>query len=118
MPLTPPRHALRGGGREHRRRAFDHSDGYSAVTGAWWRMFDYDAAAELYFGHAGGRARKRIGYRRFAQASAAVQFAVEQLAPAAFNGAYLEVDDARFNAGEILLLYENANFPLVRKVAG
>jgi len=81
-------------------------------------MFDYDASAELYFGHAGGRARRRIGYRRFASASAAVQFAVEQLAPAAFNGAFLEVNDARFNAGEILLLYEDSAFPLSRKAAG
>jgi hypothetical protein len=76
-------------------------------------MFDYDAAAELWFGHAGGRARKGIGYRRFGQAAAAVQFAVEQLAPAAFNGAFLEVHDERYNADEIRLLYEHARFPLV-----
>ena len=80
-------------------------------------MFDYEAAAELYFGYAGGN-RRRIGYRRFARASAAVQFAVEQLAPQAFTGAYLEVDDERFNSGEIRLLYDAASFPLARRAAG
>jgi hypothetical protein len=77
-------------------------------------MFDYDAAAELYFGH---RSRRRVGYRRFAQAAAAVQFAVEHLAPAALSGAYLEIEDDRYNAEDIRLLYEHADYPLVRKAA-
>lgn len=79
-------------------------------------MFDHDAEADLYFGHGGaGISRKRISYRRFAQASAAVKFAIEQLAPAAFNSTFLEVQDERFNSEEIRALYENAGFPLPRQ---
>jgi hypothetical protein len=78
-------------------------------------MFDYDAAAELFFGHPGVRARSKVGYRRFAHASNAVLFAVEQLAPALLNGAFLEVNDDRFNAAEIRSLYEHADFPLARR---
>jgi hypothetical protein len=78
-------------------------------------MFDYDAAAELFFGHPGMRARGKVGYRRFANASSAVLFAVEQLAPTVLNGTFLEVNDDRFNAAEIRSLYEHIDFPLARK---
>jgi hypothetical protein len=80
-------------------------------------MFDYDAAAELYFGHPGARARRKVGYRRFPQAAAAIQFAAEQLAPAALDTAFMEVNDDRFNAAEIRQLYEHADFPLARRAA-
>lgn len=78
-------------------------------------MFDYDAKAELFFGHPGMRMRSKVGYRRFSHASTAVQFAVESLAPAIFNGTFLEVNEDRFNAAEIRSLYEHADFPLARK---
>jgi hypothetical protein len=78
-------------------------------------MFDYEAAAELFFGHPGVKTRSKVGYRRFAQASSAVLFAVEQLTPAVLNGTFLEVNDDRFNATEIRSLYEHADFPLTRR---
>ena len=81
------------------------------------RMFNYDAAAGLYFGRPGVHARKATGYRRFASASAAVLFAIEQLAPAQLDFALLEVDEDRFSAADIRLLYESADFPLARKTA-
>ena len=77
-------------------------------------MFDYDARAELYFGGSGMRARREIGYRRFTRAASAIQFAVEQLPPTAFQGAFLEVDEERFSAADILLLYKDIDFPLRR----
>ena len=77
-------------------------------------MFDYDAGAELYFGGSGLRARRKVGYRRFARAAAAIQFAVEQLPPAAFQGSFLEVDEERFGSADILLLYKHVDFPLRR----
>ena len=80
-------------------------------------MFNYDAAAGLYFGRPGVHARKATGYRRFASASAAVLFAIEQLAPAQLDFALLEVDEDRFSAADIRLLYESADFPLARKTA-
>jgi hypothetical protein len=78
-------------------------------------MFDYEASAELFFGHPGMRSRSKVGYRRFPHASTAVQFAVEQLAPAMLNGTFLEVNENRFNAAEIRSLYEHQDFPLARK---
>jgi hypothetical protein len=78
-------------------------------------MFDYEASAELFFGHPGVRSRSKVGYRRFPHASTAVLFAVEQLAPAMLNGTFLEVNENRFNAAEIRSLYEHEDFPLVRK---
>jgi hypothetical protein len=81
------------------------------------RMFDYDASAGLYFGRPGVHARKATGYRRFASAAAAVLFAIEQLAPAQLDFALLEVDEDRFSAADIRLLYESADFPLARKTA-
>jgi hypothetical protein len=78
-------------------------------------MFDYDAVAELYFG--GVRARRKIGYRRFSQASAAILYAIEQLGPLELNGAFLEVNDDRIGAAEIRSLYEHADFPLARRDA-
>lgn len=81
------------------------------------RMFDYNAAAELYFGRPGVHARKMPTYRRFGSASAAVLFAIEQLAPAQLDYALLEVDEDRFSAADIRLLYESVDFPLARKAA-
>jgi hypothetical protein len=81
------------------------------------RMFNYDAAAGLYFGRPGVQARKATGYRRFASAAAAVLFAVEQLGPAQLDFALLEIDEDRFSAADIRLLYESADFPLARKAA-
>jgi hypothetical protein len=80
-------------------------------------MFDYDAAAELYFGRRGVHARKMTDYRRFGSAAAAVLFAVEQLAPAQLDHALLEVDESRFDAAGIRLLYASADFPLARRAA-
>ena len=79
------------------------------------RMFNYNAVADLYFGRQGVHARKATGYRRFARASAAVQFAVEQLTSKQLDYVLLEVDESRFNAAEIRLLYASADYPLARK---
>jgi hypothetical protein len=78
-------------------------------------MFDYDATAELFFGHPSMRTRNKVGYRRFARAASAVLFAVEQLSPAVLHGTFLEVNDDRFNAAEIRSLYDHVDFPLARK---
>jgi hypothetical protein len=80
-------------------------------------MIDYDAAAELYYGRPGVHARKMTDYRRFASASAAVLFAVEELAPAQLDHALLEVEEDRFGAADIRLLYASDDFPLARKAA-
>lgn len=57
----------------------------------------------------------KVGHHRFARASTAVLFAVDQLSPKVLRGTLLEVDEERFNAAEINLLYDHVDFPPLQK---
>ncbi len=78
-------------------------------------MFDYSADAELFPRRSGLKARNKLVYRRFSRAADAIAFAIETLTPDMLHGAYLEVNEERFDASQIRLLYDDANFPLPRK---
>jgi len=78
--------------------------------------FDYNAAAELFPARRRVPKMQPLGYKRFAQASHAIRFAVEDVAPELLVGAYLEVDERRYGCDEIHRLYESNSYPLARRV--
>ena len=75
--------------------------------------FNYSAPAELFPSRI-KKSRTKTRYMRFDTAAEAVRFAVEDIAPPALLGAYLEVDETRFGIQEIHALYESEAFPLKR----
>ena len=86
--------------------------------------FDYGTAAELFptrdevrqAPSRSGRRRRSypVGYGRFARAAEAIRFAIEELPPELLVGAYLEVDEQRFDGDGIRRLYESDDYPLAR----
>jgi hypothetical protein len=79
--------------------------------------FDYNREAELYSLKSIGRGRSPLGCKRFAWAADAILFAIEQLPSHLFFGTSLEVDDERYVAKEIRVLYESPYYPLARHAA-
>ena len=77
--------------------------------------FDYNAAAELFPSR--NRMRRPVGYRRFARAADAIQFAIEELPRELLLGTCLEVDEQRYNSDAIHRLYESADYPIARRQA-
>src|SRR6188508_3446482 len=75
--------------------------------------FDYSAPAELYPSRI-KKGRGRVTYKRFDTAAEALQFAIEQIPAAVLLGAYLEVDEARFGAQEMRVLYDRLASPRKR----
>ena len=78
---------------------------------------DFDGEAELFATRNRKTSRRAFGYRRFAKAAEAVRFAVEELPSEALLGAYLEVDEQRFDSRGIRQLYESDRYTLTRRAA-
>ena len=79
--------------------------------------FDYSGEAELFPTNNRKYKRAAFGYRRFARASEAIRFAIEQLPSEALAGAYLEVREQRFDRHGIRQLYDSDAYPLPRRKA-
>jgi hypothetical protein len=77
-------------------------------------FFDYGAAAELFPGRYKPRMIGAVTYKRFAAAGEAIRYAVEVLPASSFLGAFLEVNEERFNSNEIRRLYESVEYPFPR----
>ena len=74
--------------------------------------FDYNAPAEFF--SASTRKGRSVRYRRFDTAAEAIRFAVEELPPPMLVGAYLQVEDERFDSDQMRELYQSAAYPLER----
>jgi hypothetical protein len=79
--------------------------------------FDFTSTAELFPTRSRRPGRHPMAYRRFARADEAVRFAMEDLPPELLVGAYLEVDEQRYDGDGIRRLYESERYPLRRKHA-
>ena len=79
--------------------------------------FDYGASAELFSSRNSTGRRQPLDYRRFTSAAEALRFVIEDLAPRFFVGAYLQVEESRYQGAEIRRLYASSRYPLPRKAA-
>lgn len=77
---------------------------------------DYRNEAALFFSKGTNSHDKSLSFRRFAHASEAIRFAVEELPPKALTSCSLEVDDLHFFGREIRPLYDSADYPLRRSL--
>lgn len=77
--------------------------------------FDYALSAELFPTRSRTAMRGPIFYKRFDTAAEAIRYAIEDLPPELLVGAYLEVDEQRFDAMGIRALYASSAFPLPRR---
>jgi hypothetical protein len=79
------------------------------------KPFNYEAVAELFPARSRKFNRQFTRYRRFERAADALRFAIEELPPQLFLGAFLEVEEERFDSNEMRRLYDSAEFPLPRR---
>ena len=77
--------------------------------------FNYSSQAELFPTRNRKSRRQPLGYPRFDRAADAIRFAIEELPSQSLAGAYLEVDQQRFDSIGIRRLYDSTDYPLARR---
>ena len=80
--------------------------------------FDYGTAAEFFPTRRWRSARSAFGYKRFPRAADAIRYVIEELPPDLLVGAFLEVDEERFDGKGIRALYDSADYPHKRAKSG
>ena len=78
---------------------------------------NYDALAEFYLPKSRRFRNAPLSYKRFERAADAVRYALEELPPDQLVGAFLEVEDERFDGKGIRALYESEDYPLPRRAS-
>ena len=81
------------------------------------KLFDFDAAADLFPAKSRKFRRQSVSYKRYVRAADAIRFAIEELPAESLPGTYLEVGEARFGSRAIRELYDSIDYPLVRRAA-
>jgi hypothetical protein len=76
--------------------------------------FDYRTSAELFPGRNLRTKSRGPRYMRFNRAADAIRYAIEQLPADVLLGAYMEVDEKRYDGNAIRRLYDGADYPLPR----
>lgn len=76
--------------------------------------FDYAAMAEVYSGRGSARSRS-IRYNRFDTAADALRFVNEVLPGELRTSAVMESNEERFKGAQIVSLYNDLAYPLVRQ---
>ena len=75
--------------------------------------FNYNAMAELFPSRRYAKSQQ-TQYRRFAKASEAIRFCIEDLPATGLAGSFMEVNEARYDGAAIRKLYEAEDYPLDR----
>lgn len=78
--------------------------------------FDFQVPAELFPARGRQLARQIVTYKRFESAAVAIRYAIEELDPTLLSGAFLQVDDDRYDSNAMRDLYASADYPLTRGV--
>jgi hypothetical protein len=78
---------------------------------------NYDALAEFYLPKSRRFRNAPLSYKRFERAADAVRYALEELPPDQLAGAFLEIEDERFDGKGIRALYDSDDYPLPRRLA-
>jgi hypothetical protein len=81
------------------------------------KPFDYEAMAELFPARNQKFNREFARYRRFDNSAEALRFAMEEMPPKSLVGAWLEVEEERFDTSAMRRLYDSTEFPLARRRA-
>jgi len=77
--------------------------------------FDYQCSAELFPTRSRKPRRNPISYKRFETAAKALRFAIEELPDDLLLGAYLQVEEERFDSVGMRRLYDSERYPLKRR---